>query len=456
MARVLIVDDERKMRRVLQILLEQLGLESVPSGSGEEALDLFRAEKFDLVLTDLKMPGMSGIELLSHIQGLDSDVPVVVLTAHGTVQSAVEAMKQGAFDYILKPFDVQAIELILRNALELRQCRTENRFLKEQVPATAVFENLVGGSSAMQAIYELIRQVAPAKTAVLITGETGTGKELVARAVHNLSPRRDKLFVPLNCAAIPQDLLESELFGHVRGAFTGAQVERTGKFELADGGTLFLDEIGDMAYPLQAKLLRVLQEGIIERIGSNKPIQVDVRVVSSTNRDLSTAIRDGTFREDLYYRLNVFHIHLPHLRERQEDIPQLAQFFLGAFGREMGKGALVLAADASPVLARYPWPGNVRELRNLMERAAVLCTAAQIDANMLRLLLPATAAAPALEDAAATSGGDNLQLESAVEEVERKLILRALGVANDNKAEAARLLGVSERTLWYKLKRYAL
>ncbi|MFN8626935.1 MAG: sigma-54 dependent transcriptional regulator [Candidatus Binatia bacterium] len=456
MARVLIVDDERKMRRVLQILLEQLGLESVPSGSGAEALDLFRAEKFDLVLTDLKLPGMSGIELLGAIRGLDPDIPVVVLTAHGTVQTAVEAMKQGAFDYLLKPFDVQAIELIVRNALELRQCRTENRFLKEQVPATAVFENLVGSSAAMQAIYELIRQVAPAKTAVLITGETGTGKELVARAVHNLSPRRDKLFVPLNCAAIPQDLLESELFGHVRGAFTGAQMERTGKFELADGGTLFLDEIGDMAYPLQAKLLRVLQEGIIERIGSNKPIQVDVRVVSSTNRDLSAAIRDGTFREDLYYRLNVFHIDLPPLRARQDDIPRLAQFFLAAFGREMGKGALRLAADAPAALVRYPWPGNVRELRNLMERAAVLCAGTQVDVDMLRMLSPASAAAPATEGVAAVPAADNLQLESAVEEVERKLILRALGAANDNKADAARLLGVSERTLWYKLKRYAL
>lgn len=455
MARVLIVDDERKMRRVLQILLEQLGLQSVPSENGEEALDLFRAEKFDLVLTDLKMPGMSGVELLSHLRSLDPDVPVIVLTAHGTVQTAVEAMKQGAFDYILKPFDVQAIELIIRNALELRQYRTENRFLKEHVPATAVFENLVGGSAAMQAIYELIRQVAPNKTAVLVTGETGTGKELVARAVHNLSPRRDKLFVPLNCAAIPHDLLESELFGHVRGAFTGAQVERTGKFEVADGGTLFLDEIGDMAYPLQAKLLRVLQEGIIERIGSNKPIQVDVRLVSSTNRDLSAAIREGKFREDLYYRLNVFHIHLPPLRERQDDIAGLAQFFLDALGREMGKGSLILAADVSVPLEHYPWPGNVRELRNVMERAAVLCTGPLVDGSLIRLLLPAVPAAVPAEEAAPVAN-ENLQLESAVEEVERKSILRALVVANDNKAEAARLLGVSERTLWYKLKRYAL
>ncbi len=459
MPRVLIVDDERKMRRVLQILLEQMGLESVPAANGDEALERFGAEKVDLVLTDLKMPGMSGVEVLAKIHAVDPDVPVIVLTAHGTVQTAVAAMKQGAFDYILKPFDVQAIELVIRNALELGRYRTEHRFLKEQEQVgTRRFENLVGGSPAMQAIYDLIRQVAPAKTAVLITGETGTGKELVARAVHNLSPRRDKLFVPLNCAAIPPDLLESELFGHVRGAFTGAQMERTGKFELADGGTLFLDEIGDMAYPLQAKLLRVVQEGVVERIGSNKPVKVDVRVLSSTNRDLAAAIREGRFREDLYYRLNVFHIHLPPLRERQEDITPLAEFFAGEFGREMGKGLLTLTPDAAAVLQSYQWPGNVRELRNLMERAAVLGTDPQIDGRMVRLLLPpAQVQAMAADGAdAAVAAPDSLQLEPAVEELERKLILRALGVANDNKAEAARLLGVSERTLWYKLKRYAL
>ena len=451
MTRVLVVDDERKMRRVLQILLEQMGLESIPVDSAEAALEHFGGEKIDLVLTDLKMPGMSGIELLARIRALDPDVPVIVLTAHGTVQTAVEAMKQGAFDYILKPFDVQAIELIIRNALEMRRYRTENRFLKEQAAITPAFENLIGESPAMQTVYGMIRQVGSAKTAVLITGETGTGKELVARAIHNLSPRREQLFVPLNCAAIPADLLESELFGHVRGAFTGAQMERTGKFELADGGTLFLDEIGDMAYPLQAKLLRVLQEGVIERIGSNKPVKIDVRVVSSTNRDLAAGLAGGTFREDLYYRLNVFHIHLPPLRERREDIRHLATFFVNTFGEEMGKGALPLAAEACALLEQYDWPGNVRELRNLMERAAVLCNGPRVDVELVHGLLPAVRPAQSTEAAV-----NSLQLEAAVEEVERKLILRALGAANDNKAEAARLLGISERTLWYKLKRYSL
>ena len=459
MTRVLVVDDERKMRRVLQILLEQMGLESVAAESGEEALEHFSGERVDLVLTDLRLPGMSGIDLLARIRETNADVPVVVLTAHGTVQTAVAAMKQGAFDYILKPFDVQAIEGIIRNALEMRRFRTENRFLKEQAAATPTFENLVGVSPAMQALYDLIRQVAPAKTAVLITGETGTGKELVARAIHNLSPRREQLFVPLNCAAIPPELLESELFGHVRGAFTGAQVERTGKFELADGGTLFLDEIGDMAYPLQAKLLRVLQEGVIERVGSNKPITVDARVVSSTNRDLEANIRSGAFREDLYYRLNVFRVQLPPLRERRDDIVQLATFFLGKFGAELGKGALALAGDTHGPLQQYDWPGNVRELRNLMERAAVLCRTGEVDAALLRILLPAApaeSAGTAASDIGSEPAPASLELEPAVEELERKLILRALASASDNKVEAARLLGVSERTLWYKLKRYGL
>ena len=451
MARVLVVDDERKMRRVLQILLEQMGLESVAVDSAETALSHFDGEKIDLVLTDLKLPGANGVDLLGRIRLLDPDVPVIVLTAHGTVPTAVEAMKQGAFDYVLKPFDVEAIEQLIRSALEMRRYRTENRFLKAQAGNIPAFENLIGSSPAMRAVYDLVQQVAVAKTAVLLTGETGTGKELVARAIHALSPRSDKLFVPVNCAAIPTELLESELFGHVRGAFTGAHAARTGKFELADEGTLFLDEIGDMAYPLQAKLLRVLQEGVVERVGSNSPMRLDVRVVSSTNRDLEAVMRAGMFREDLYYRLNVFHIHLPPLRERREDIAPLATFFLGRFGGELTKGPLGLAAEGERLLAGYDWPGNVRELRNLMERAAVLCRGPEVDAALVRGLLPPAPIAPPSE-----AGSEPLELESAVADLERKVILRALAAANDNKVEAAQLLGVSERTLWYKLKRYGL
>jgi two-component system, NtrC family, response regulator AtoC len=451
MTKALVVDDERKMRRILQMVLERMGIDSVAAESGAEALQRFEAERIDLVLTDLKMPGLGGIEFLRELRAHDGEVPVIVLTAFGTVQTAVEAMKLGAADYVLKPFDLDAIELVIRRALDLSRYRAENRYFREREEAApAAFERLVGSSAAMQQVYELVRRIAPTRSAVLITGETGTGKELVARAMHNLSPRREHLFVPLNCAAIPAELLESELFGHTRGAFTGAESQRAGKFEVAHGGTLFLDEIGDMPYPLQAKLLRVLQEGVIERIGSNKPITVDVRVVSSTHRDLPARIREGAFREDLYYRLNVFNIRLPPLRERREDVANLATHFLHGFARELAREAPVLTSEALRLLERHAWPGNVRELQNLMERVAVLAAGPEVDVGFFTALT-----SPASERPAET-GPEELALQPAVEQLERKLILRALGAADDNKAEAARLLGISERTLWYKLKRYGL
>ena len=451
MTKALVVDDERKMRRILQMVLERMGIDSVAAESGAEALQRFEAERIDLVLTDLKMPGLGGIEFLRELRAHDGEVPVIVLTAFGTVQTAVEAMKLGAADYVLKPFDLDAIELVIRRALDLSRYRAENRYFREREEAApAAFERLVGSSEAMQQVYELVRRIAPTRSAVLITGETGTGKELVARAMHNLSPRREHLFVPLNCAAIPAELLESELFGHTRGAFTGAESQRAGKFEVAHGGTLFLDEIGDMPYPLQAKLLRVLQEGVIERIGSNKPITVDVRVVSSTHRDLPARIREGAFREDLYYRLNVFNIRLPPLRERREDVANLATHFLHGFARELAREAPVLTSEALRLLERHAWPGNVRELQNLMERVAVLAAGPEVDVGFFTALM-----SPASERPAET-GPEELALQPAVEQLERKLILRALGAADDNKAEAARLLGISERTLWYKLKRYGL
>jgi two-component system response regulator AtoC len=446
MTRALVVDDERKMRRVLQILLERMGIESCAAESAEEAFHRLETERVDVVLTDLRMPGASGLDLLTRVHELDPDVPVIVLTAYGTIGTAVDAMKRGAFDYVLKPFDVEAIELTIRKALDLRRYRVENTYLREQSEPVPGFESLVGVSAGMQGVYELVRRVARTKSSVLIIGETGTGKELVARAIHDLSPRRERMFVPLNCAAIPSELLESELFGHIRGAFTGAERDRAGKFELADGGTLFLDEIGDMAYPLQAKLLRVLEDAIIERIGSNKRLAVDVRVLSSTHRDLPAAIRDGRFREDLYYRLNVFRIELPPLRARRDDVVPLARHFLGVFARDLGRAPLALTPEAGRLLERHDWPGNVRELQNLMERAAVLSDGPEVDASFFRGLLSPPAEPP----------DEDLLLDRAVEALERRLILRALGAADDNKAQAARLLGVSERTLWYKLKRYGL
>ena len=446
MKRVLVVDDERKMRRLLQMMLEQMGVDSLPAESGEEALAIFQAEQVDAVITDLRMPGMGGMAWFKRLRALDADVPVIIMTAYGTVETAVEAMKHGAFDFVLKPFDVAALEVVVRHALELQQYRTENRYLRERYDRPAALDDLIGVSPAMRGIFDLVRRVAPTKSAVLITGETGTGKELIARAIHNLGPRRERLFVPLNCAAIPSELLESELFGHARGAFTGAAAARTGKFEVANGGSLFLDEIGDMSFPLQAKLLRVLQESVVEPVGSNRRLSVDVRVISSTNRDLAARIAEGAFREDLLYRLNVFEIHVPPLRERREDVAPLAAAFLDRYARELQRGALVLTAGAVAPLASYPWPGNVRELRNAMERAAVLATGAEVDARLVQAILPG-------------AGGDgeaDLRLDPALAALERKLVLRALQASGDNKAEAARLLGVSERTLWYKLKRHRL
>jgi two-component system response regulator AtoC len=446
MKKVLIVDDDRRTRRVLQILLEKRGLESAAFETAEAALQLLREESAALVLTDLEMPGTNGIEFMRSLRLLDAQVPVIVLTAYGTVEAAVEAMKLGAVDFIAKPFDVDALELLIARALEMSRTRSENRYLRQEIARAPQFADIVGGSAPMRRIFELIEKVSPTRSAVLITGETGTGKELVARAIHGRSPRQAQLFVPLNCAAIPAELLESELFGHARGAFSGAHTDREGKFGAADGGTLFLDEIGDMEPRLQAKLLRALEDGVIEPVGSNRRVRIDVRVVSSTNRDLESAIRDGRFREDLFYRLNVFRIHLPPLRERREDIPALATTFLQHFGRELGKGALGLEARAHAALEQYTWPGNVRELRNLMERAAVLATGNEVSDELVRTLLP--------EGAEGAPG--NLDLDTAVAETERRTILRALATTHDNKAEAASLLGIGERTLWTKLKRYRL
>jgi len=446
--RAVVVDDDRRTRRILQIVLERVGLESAAFEGPEPALELLRSESVAIVLTDLRMPRMNGIEFMRALRELDHDVPVIVLTAYGTVEAAVEAMKLGAVDFLAKPFDVDALEILIRRSLESQRQRSENLFLREQAGPPRGLEDIIGASPAMREVFELIRKSAPASSAVLITGETGTGKELVARALHKLSPRHDKLFVPINCSAIPGELLESELFGHVRGAFSGADANRPGRFQAADGGTLFLDEIGDMALGLQAKLLRVLQEGVIEPLGSNRRVPVDVRIVSATHRDLREAMASGQFRDDLFYRLDVIHIELPPLRERREDIPALAASFLESFGAELGKGSLGLSESATQLLRSLPWRGNVRELRNAMERAAVLCETQVIEARDLERMLPASVEERTTPPAST--------LAEALDETERREILRALAQTDDNKVAAAALLGIGERTLWTKLKKHGL
>jgi two-component system response regulator AtoC len=445
---ILVVDDEPKMRRVLEIMLQKMGHRVLCAANGREALEVFAGNAVDLVMSDLRMPEMDGIALLGQLRAQGSDVPVMVITAHGTIETAVAAMKHGASDYILRPFDIDSLEIAVDRALNGVEVARQNAFLKQELARG--WGAFIGTSPAMQAVYALIQQVGPSKASVLITGETGTGKELAARAVHEASPRRDKLFVPINCAAIPADILESELFGYEKGAFTGAVKERVGKFELADGGTIFLDELTEMPMALQAKLLRVLQENTIERLGGNRVIQLDLRVIAATNRDPRQAIREGKLREDLYYRVNVVSIELPPLRKRVEDIPALVAYFAA---QHEGQAAGRLSDAALRRLQAYAWPGNVRELENMVERALILSGGGLLDERhfLLESGHPAEAPRPA---AAVPDAAPLPRLNDAVEELEARLIDAALAQAEGNKARAAALLDISERTLWYKLKKY--
>ena len=464
--RVLIVDDEPKMQRILEIMLAQMGHKPLLASNGQEALERVQADSVDLVVSDLQMPVLDGLGLLKRLREAGSDIPCIIITAYGSVETAVAAMKHGACDYIIRPFDMPAVELAISRALALKHIQQENAFLREE--AGKGWGEFIGHSPAMRKVYEMIQQVAQSRTNVLIVGETGTGKELVARAVHRASPRRDALFVAVNCAAIPGDLLESEMFGYAKGAFTGAAKDKPGKFEMAQGGTLFLDEIAEMNPLLQAKLLRVLQENVFERLGSNDPIDLDVRIVAATNRDPLEAVREKKLREDLYYRIQVFAIELPPLRERPEDIPQLAAHFIHKLAGKLGIASPAgLAAEAVAPLQAYGWPGNVREMENVIERALVLSRGQTIGVDHLPQEIAQATAKPCAPIPAGPVGGPSagaepggraagFSLEPAVELLERQYIAKALQSSGGNKTKAARLLEVSERTLWYKLKKYGL
>jgi two-component system response regulator AtoC len=451
--RILVVDDEEKMRRVLAMALQALGYEVAVAGDGNQALSQFDDAPFDLVLTDLRMPGLDGMGLLRGLRERGEEVPVIVLTAHGSVESAVEAMKLGAVDYILRPFEMETVELAVTRALAVGAVQRENRYLRDEVAKG--WGEFVGRSPNMQALYDLIRQVAPSRSSVLVVGETGTGKELVARALHQASGR-DGLFVAVNCAAIPHELLESEMFGHQKGAFTGASRDKMGKFELASGGTLFLDEITEMPLALQAKLLRVLQENSVERLGAHRAIPVDLRVVAATNREPQAAIESKHLRSDLYYRLNVVRIDLPPLKERTGDIPLLAEHFLHGHCHDLGREPPRLSEQVVAALEAYSWPGNVRELENLMERIAVLCRGDTLVPAQLPPEIAGAKTAPASPPTHDDSVSGSLAMPARIESLERKLIAQALRQAGDNKSAAARLLEISERSLWYKIKKYGL
>ncbi len=442
---ILVIEDEAKLRRLLELQLTEEGFQARIVPDAEAGLQLLNKEPFDLVLTDFKLPGMSGLDFLLAVKRINANLPIVLMTAYGTVESAVGAMKAGASDYVLKPFSLAELMLVIRKELASHQLRQENRDLREALERRYEYKNIIARSSKMQAVLSLVERAAPTNATVLVGGESGVGKDLVARAIHEHSNRASGPFVKINSTAIPENLLESELFGYEKGAFSGATSAKPGKFETADKGTLFLDEIGDVPPPTQVKLLRVLQDREFERLGATKTLKVDVRLIAATNRDLRDALEDGTFREDLYYRLNVVAIDIPPLRERKEDIPPLAEFFRAKFASESGKPVRGITPHAMQALEDFHWPGNVRELQNIIERGVTLSSGEMLDVADIRLDRPAgratTEAAPVLPQGVT------------LEQWEDEMIREALRHANGNKSQAARSLGLSRNALRYRLSK---
>jgi two-component system NtrC family response regulator len=455
---ILVVDDEPNYLIVLSELLKEEGFEVLTAQRGEEGLKIVADTDLDLVITDMRMPGMDGLELLKEVKSYNKDLPVIMITAFGEVEKAVVAMKAGAYNYLVKPFNNEELLVNIRKAIEHYSLLRENLRLRDEARIRYGFASIVGKNVRMQEIYRLIEKVAPTPASVLITGESGTGKELVARAIHINSPRENSPFISVNCAALPETLLESELFGHERGAFTGATSMRKGRFELADSGTLFLDEIGDIPLPLQAKLLRVLQERSFERVGGTQPINVDVRIITATNRDLKDEVDEGRFREDLYYRLNVLHIHLPPLRERADDIPMLTEHFISKFAKMLNKPDLRISGAALRFLVALPWEGNVRELENTIERAAILCSGDVINTEDVHpdVTVSKKAANWSPDVDLEKIIPPNLPLPEVLSGVEEQMVKRALEEANFVQARAAESLGITKSLLQYKMKKYNL
>ncbi|MCH9032800.1 MAG: sigma-54-dependent Fis family transcriptional regulator [candidate division Zixibacteria bacterium] len=449
MSSILVIDDKDSLRKMLTQALSTEGYQVESAKDGRSGLELARRKSYDLVLTDLKMPDISGIEVLKNVKEMDVDTSVIVMTAYGTITDAVEAMRKGAYDFITKPFEIDHLTLLVKKALENKRLQAENSLLREELALNLGFSDIIGSNEKMKEVSRLVSKVANSDTSVLITGESGVGKELFARAVHSLSPRRDKAYVTINCAAIPSELLENELFGSERGAFTGAVARKIGKFEIADGGTIFLDEIGDMELALQAKLLRVLQNKTIERLGGSKPIKIDVRVVAASNLNLMEAIEKKRFREDLFYRLAVFPIHVPPLRERSDDIRPLAEFFLDKFCKEMKRAAKTFSKDALSLLEKYHWPGNVRELENTIERAVILADGKKITTDHLAIRVTRP------EDIQLRDGTGLKDIAAHAQMVaERGTIIRVLNQVRGNKRKCAKILKIDYTTLFDKIKKY--
>ncbi|NUN06928.1 MAG: sigma-54-dependent Fis family transcriptional regulator [Bdellovibrio sp.] len=455
-SRILVVDDEESIREFLEIMLKKEGYEVTLAEDGQKAKDLLTKKTFDMIISDLQMPHVTGIELLKHVKESYPDTVFMLITAFGTTETAVEAMKTGAYDYLTKPFKIDEVRLNIHNALRSRNLEVENRSLKKELVKEYSFQNMVGNSTAMHAIYDLVKRVSQTPTNVLITGESGTGKEVVAKAIHYNGPLKDRPFVTVNCGAIPENLMESEMFGHKKGSFTGAVADKAGLFEVADGGTLFLDEVGELPLTIQVKLLRAIQERVIRRVGATDDHKVEVRIIAATNRNLEEMVQKGGFRQDLFYRLNVINIKTPSLRERRDDIPLLAGHFLKKYNERLNKNIGGISTEAMDILKKYDYPGNVRELENLIERTVALEGGATILPESLPPMVNTSSGRKMASSNEIEIGDDGVDLDKVMGQIEKELLVKAIHAAGGVKKRAAKLLHISFRSMRYRIEKYNL
>jgi len=455
-SRILVVDDEESIREFLEIMLKKEGYEVTTAEDGAKAKDILTKKSFDMVISDLQMPNMTGIELLRHVKESYPDLVFMMITAFGTTETAVEAMKLGAYDYLTKPFKIDEVRLNISNALRSKNLETEVRVLKKELVKEYSFQNMIGNSEAMHQVFNLIQRVSQAPTNVLITGESGTGKEVIAKAIHYNGPLKDKPFVTVNCGAIPENLMESEMFGHKKGSFTGAIADKAGLFEVADGGTLFLDEVGELPMSIQVKLLRAIQERIIRRVGATEDMKVEVRIIAATNRNLEDMVSKNTFRQDLFYRLNVINIKSPPLRDRSEDIPLLANHFLKKYNDKLGKQIASISVEAMDILKKYNYPGNVRELENMIERTVALEAGSTILPESLPPMVNTSTGRKMASSNEIEIGDEGLDLDKVIGQIEKELLIKAIHASNGVKKKAAKLLKISFRSMRYRVEKYNL
>ncbi len=455
-AKILVVDDEESIREFLEIMLRKEGYEITLAEDGLKAKEFIQKKSFDMIISDLQMPNMTGIELLKYVRQDYPEMLFMMITAFGTTETAVEAMKMGAYDYLTKPFKIDEVRINISNALKSKNLEFENRSLKKELNKEFSFQNIIGNSPAMHHVFDLIKRVSQAPTNILVTGESGTGKEVIAKAIHYNGPLKDRPFVTINCGAIPENLMESEMFGHKKGSFTGAIADKLGLFEVADGGSLFLDEVGELPLSIQVKMLRAIQERVVRRVGATEDLKVEVRIIAATNRNLEDMVQKGTFRQDLYYRLNVIHIKTPSLRERKEDIPLLAHHFLKKYNDKLNKNISSISTEAMESLKKYDYPGNVRELENMLERTVALESGATVLPESLPPLVNTNSGRKLASSNEIEVTDEGVDLDKIIGQIEKELIIKAIHQGNGIKKRAAKLLSITFRSMRYRIEKYNL